>query len=179
MKEDIFYKIVSNNIKRYRLKETNPTIFNELFKGSNLTDAEANRNYYHVMWEIENFYLFNDADTQADKNAKFAEYNNFIGASSTPYNATETTSINLWKLGSSKWLNDKITLTKNDFYIKKFGCKVIKLSFNGGFSCPNRINNGHGCIFCSGNYEFAGNKNKSLKIISLMNYLIKKLIHNK
>ena len=102
----------------YRLKETNPTIFNELFKGSNLTDAEANRNYYHVMWEIENFYLFNDADTQADKNAKFAEYNNFIGASSTPYNATETTSINLWKLGSSKWLNDKITLTKNELLVK-------------------------------------------------------------
>ena len=51
----------------------------------------------------------------------------------------------------------------SDYYKNKFGCKVVKLSFNGGFNCPNRLNGGTGCIFCSGSYEYAGNVNKSLK----------------
>lgn len=51
----------------------------------------------------------------------------------------------------------------SDYYKKKFGCKVVKLSFNGGFSCPNRINGGRGCIFCSGSYEYAGNVHNSLQ----------------
>ena len=51
----------------------------------------------------------------------------------------------------------------SDFYKKKFGCKVVKLSFNGGFTCPNRLNGNKGCIFCSGSYEFAGKVNSSLK----------------
>lgn len=51
----------------------------------------------------------------------------------------------------------------SDYYKNKFGEKVIKLSFNGGFTCPNRINGNTGCIFCSGNYEYAGNINKTLK----------------
>lgn len=51
----------------------------------------------------------------------------------------------------------------SDYYKKKFGFKVIKLSFNGGFTCPNRINGQKGCIFCSGSFEYAGNVNKSLK----------------
>ena len=51
----------------------------------------------------------------------------------------------------------------SDYYKNKFGCKVVKLSFNGGFTCPNRLNGGTGCIFCSGSYEYAGNVNKSLK----------------
>ncbi len=47
----------------------------------------------------------------------------------------------------------------NDYYKKKFGCKVYKLSLDGGFTCPNRdgtIGTG-GCIFCSasGSGEFA------------------------
>lgn len=50
----------------------------------------------------------------------------------------------------------------SDFYKKKFGVKVVKLSFNGGFTCPNRLNGGKGCIFCSGSYEYAGNVNDSL-----------------
>ena len=40
----------------------------------------------------------------------------------------------------------------NEHYRRKFGCKVYKLSLDGGFSCPNRdgtIGIG-GCIFCSG-----------------------------
>lgn len=39
--------------------------------------------------------------------------------------------------------------TLNDYLKNKFGSKVIKLSLDGHNSCPNRINNGGGCIFCS------------------------------
>ena len=49
--------------------------------------------------------------------------------------------------------------TASDYYKEKFGCKVYKLSLDGGFTCPNRdgsIATG-GCIFCSalGGGEFA------------------------
>ena len=49
--------------------------------------------------------------------------------------------------------------TANEYYKEKFGCKVYKLSLDGGFSCPNRdgtVGTG-GCIFCSclGGGEFA------------------------
>lgn len=49
--------------------------------------------------------------------------------------------------------------TANDYYKEKFGCKVYKLSLDGGFTCPNRdgcVGTG-GCIFCSalGGGEFA------------------------
>ena len=49
--------------------------------------------------------------------------------------------------------------TANDHYKEKFGCKVYKLSLDGGFTCPNRdgsVSTG-GCIFCSalGGGEFA------------------------
>ena len=49
--------------------------------------------------------------------------------------------------------------TANDHYKEKFGCKVYKLSLDGGFTCPNRdgsVSTG-GCIFCSayGSGEFA------------------------
>ncbi|MBQ3529242.1 MAG: TIGR01212 family radical SAM protein [Oscillospiraceae bacterium] len=49
--------------------------------------------------------------------------------------------------------------TANAHYQEKFGCKVYKLSLDGGFTCPNRdgsISTG-GCIFCSalGGGEFA------------------------
>lgn len=49
--------------------------------------------------------------------------------------------------------------TANDYYKEKFGCKVYKLSLDGGFTCPNRdgtVGMG-GCIFCSekGSGEFA------------------------
>lgn len=47
----------------------------------------------------------------------------------------------------------------NKYYKELFGCKVYKLSIDGGFTCPNRdgsISVG-GCIFCSkgGSGEFA------------------------
>lgn len=49
--------------------------------------------------------------------------------------------------------------TANDYYQEKFGCKVYKLSLDGGFTCPNRdgtVGTG-GCRFCSeeGSGEFA------------------------
>ncbi len=47
----------------------------------------------------------------------------------------------------------------NEYYKEKYGCKVYKLSLDGGFTCPNRdgtVGTG-GCIFCSakGGGEFA------------------------
>ena len=53
--------------------------------------------------------------------------------------------------------------TANDYYKEKYGCKVYKLSLDGGFTCPNRdgtVLTG-GCIFCSaqGSGEFAESGN--------------------
>lgn len=50
--------------------------------------------------------------------------------------------------------------TANQHYREKFGCKIYKLSIDGGFTCPNRdgtLGTG-GCIFCSayGGGDFAG-----------------------
>ena len=40
----------------------------------------------------------------------------------------------------------------SDYYREKFGCKVYKLSLDGGFTCPNRDGtlDTRGCIFCAG-----------------------------
>lgn len=47
----------------------------------------------------------------------------------------------------------------SDHYREQFGCKVYKLSLDGGFTCPNRDGTAgrRGCIFCSasGGGEFA------------------------
>lgn len=66
-----------------------------------------------------------------------------------------------------KGYNNKRYYTLDYFYKKKFGCKVAKISLNGGFTCPNidgKISYG-GCIYCSklGSGEFAGNKLDSLE----------------
>ena len=47
--------------------------------------------------------------------------------------------------------------TLSNHYREKFGCKVYKLSLDGGFSCPNRDGSlgAGGCIFCTGSGEFA------------------------
>ncbi len=52
--------------------------------------------------------------------------------------------------------------TLNAHLRERFGCKVVKLSIDAGFTCPNRdgkISHG-GCIFCSrgGSGDFAGNR---------------------
>lgn len=56
--------------------------------------------------------------------------------------------------------------TLSDHYRAKFGCKVYKLSIDGGFTCPNRdgtLGIG-GCIFCSaaGSGEFAAGLDSSI-----------------
>ena len=40
----------------------------------------------------------------------------------------------------------------SDYYITRFGCKVYKLSIDGGFTCPNRdgTTGFGGCSFCTG-----------------------------
>ncbi len=45
----------------------------------------------------------------------------------------------------------------SQYYRETFGCKVYKLSLDGGFTCPNRDGTlgTRGCIFCSGSGEFA------------------------
>ena len=47
--------------------------------------------------------------------------------------------------------------TLSEHYKERYGCKVYKLSLDGGFTCPNRngtLGTG-GCIFCTGSGEFA------------------------
>ncbi len=70
--------------------------------------------------------------------------------------------------------------TLNDHYRQRFGCKVYKLSIDGGFSCPNRdgkIGFG-GCIFCSGDGsgEFA---EKSCDSVELQLKAAKKRVNSK
>ena len=56
--------------------------------------------------------------------------------------------------------------TLNQYYREKFGCKVYKLSLDGGFTCPNRDGTAGtgGCIFCSaaGSGEFAAGQCDSI-----------------
>lgn len=57
-------------------------------------------------------------------------------------------------------------LSFNDFFREYFNGKTVKLSLDGGFSCPNRDGtiSETGCIFCSdeGSGEFAGSKSLSI-----------------
>ena len=57
--------------------------------------------------------------------------------------------------------------TLNEHYRQKFGCKVYKLSIDGGFTCPNRdgTKGTGGCIFCSacGSGEFAESGNSIIE----------------
>ena len=51
-------------------------------------------------------------------------------------------------------------------YLKeKYGCKVYKLSLDGGFTCPNRDGtlDTRGCIFCTGAGEFAQGRCASVR----------------
>lgn len=52
----------------------------------------------------------------------------------------------------------------SDHYREKFGCKVYKLSLDGGFTCPNRDGTlgTEGCIFCTGSAEFAEHRRENL-----------------
>ena len=56
--------------------------------------------------------------------------------------------------------------TLDYFYKHKFGCKIAKISLNGGFTCPNKdgTKGVGGCIYCSklGSGDYAGKPSKSL-----------------
>ena len=63
-------------------------------------------------------------------------------------------------------LDNKRYHTLNYHYKEKYHCKVIKVSLNAGFTCPNidgKVGYG-GCIYCSksGSGEFGGDISKSL-----------------
>lgn len=62
--------------------------------------------------------------------------------------------------------NNKRYYTLDHFYKKTFGCKVFKVSINGGFSCPNKDGrlSYEGCIYCSksGSGENGGNVKEDL-----------------
>lgn len=55
----------------------------------------------------------------------------------------------------------------NDFYREIFGCKIIKLTIDGGFTCPNRDGtlSDKGCIFCSskGSGDFTAGRTLSIE----------------
>ena len=64
-------------------------------------------------------------------------------------------------------INNKRYNTQDNYLKAKFGCKIAKISLNGGFTCPNRDGKkGYGgCIYCSesGSGDFAGNPRDSIK----------------
>lgn len=76
--------------------------------------------------------------------------------------------------------NNGIYYSANEFFKSKFGCKIIKIPVNGGFTCPNRDGtlSRKGCIFCSGSGsgEFAGSSSKSIteQFFDIKNKLSKK-----
>lgn len=47
----------------------------------------------------------------------------------------------------------------NDYYRDMFGCKIVKVSIDAGFTCPNKdgTKNVGGCIFCNGSTLVGGN----------------------
>jgi len=65
-----------------------------------------------------------------------------------------------------KQWNDKRYHSLNYELRKQFGKKMVKLSLDGGFTCPNRDGtlSTKGCIFCSerGSGDFAGDRSMSL-----------------
>ena len=52
----------------------------------------------------------------------------------------------------------------NAYFKERFGCKVYKLSLDGGFTCPNRDGTlgTRGCIFCDGSGTFAAERCESI-----------------
>lgn len=62
--------------------------------------------------------------------------------------------------------NNQKYYSLNSFFKYKFGQKVIKLSLDGGFTCPNRDGkiSRTGCIFCSakGSGDFAAKRTQSI-----------------
>ena len=84
--------------------------------------------------------------------------------------------INMLQTREGLFIKEKGYILQNQFnaigaYLKQeFGCKVIKLSIDGGFTCPNRDGtlSTDGCIFCSpeGSGELASNIPDQIKMLS-------------
>lgn len=76
--------------------------------------------------------------------------------------------------------NNKRYHTLDYYYKNKYGCKIAKISLNGGFTCPNKdgTKGVGGCIYCSklGSGDYAGNINKSLteQFLEIKNIIDKK-----
>jgi len=64
-------------------------------------------------------------------------------------------------------INNKRYNTQDNYLKSRFGCKIAKISLNGGFTCPNRDGTkGYGgCIYCSesGSGDFAGDPRDSIR----------------
>lgn len=64
-------------------------------------------------------------------------------------------------------INNKRYNTQDNYLKARFGCKIAKISLNGGFTCPNRDGKkGYGgCIYCSesGSGDFAGDPRDSIR----------------
>lgn len=76
-------------------------------------------------------------------------------------------------------LDNKRYHTLNYFLKSKFHTKVMKISLNGGFTCPNidGTKGYGGCIYCSnGSGDFAGKKEEDLKT---QFYNVKKMMEKK
>ena len=76
--------------------------------------------------------------------------------------------------------NNKRYHTLDYFYKSKFGCKIAKISLNGGFTCPNKdgTKGVNGCIYCSklGSGDYAGELKETL---TEQFYSIKKIMDKK
>lgn len=70
-------------------------------------------------------------------------------------------------------MNEKRYNTLNDFYRKKFGTKVFKVSLDAGFSCPNKKDGG--CTFCT-RTPYIGDVNKDLNTQFIE---VKEMLHKK
>lgn len=72
----------------------------------------------------------------------------------------------MMETGFAPYPDGKRYYTFDCFFKQKFGCKVAKLSLNGGFTCPNRdgTRGVGGCIYCSDKLsgEFAGDPRTSI-----------------
>lgn len=70
----------------------------------------------------------------------------------------------------SKLFNGQYYNSIGNYLKEKFGCKVIKLSLDAGFTCPNRdgTKGSGGCIFCSadGSGDFASDIPGQIQLLS-------------
>lgn len=64
----------------------------------------------------------------------------------------------------------------NSFFKKKFGCRVYKVSVDGGFSCPNRdgSKSSLGCIFCDATGSSSRTLAHSMETQILQNIAVRK-----